>query len=385
VPRLARDRVTWLIYAQLGVWGYVLYGFGPIVPLLRDEQGTSASVASLHGTGLAAGAAIGSALFPLATRRFGRGGTLWLALAGVAVTVTGLCLAHPLAATLIAATAISTFGTMVVGGVVTSLTAYCGPASSAAIAEANAAACGMGVLAPLVVGLAVGAGYGWRPGMAVAVGLIGLLALFSRVRVPAGDPVSTVDRPGRLPRPYWVAWTLMTFTGSVEVCLSLWAGDVLRGRAGMTAGAAAAAISGIVGGMALGRLVGGWLSLRVDPVRLFLAVLTVSFIGFALFWTATASWFAVSGLVILGLGNAMHYPLGISMALRLAPGQEDQAAARATYGMVIGFGLAPFALGAIADALGVHTAFLLVPLFLAVAAVLVVRLAVPAPLPDYAR
>ncbi len=55
VPRLVHDRITLLLYAQLGVWGFFLYGFGPVVPLLRDEQGVSAALASLHGTGLAVG------------------------------------------------------------------------------------------------------------------------------------------------------------------------------------------------------------------------------------------------------------------------------------------------------------------------------------------
>ena len=73
MPRLVRDRVTWLIYAQLGLFGYFLYGFGPVVPLLRDEQGVSLRVASLHGTGIAIGALAGGALFPVLARRYGRG------------------------------------------------------------------------------------------------------------------------------------------------------------------------------------------------------------------------------------------------------------------------------------------------------------------------
>jgi len=53
--RLERDRLTWLTYLQLGCYGYFLYGFGPSLSLLRDEQGTSRAVAGLHGTALAVG------------------------------------------------------------------------------------------------------------------------------------------------------------------------------------------------------------------------------------------------------------------------------------------------------------------------------------------
>lgn len=381
MPRLRRDRVTWLIYAQLGVWGFTLYGFGPVVALLRDEQGVSASVASLHGTALAVGAVLGGTLFPWVTARLGRGNALWVGTGGVALSVIGLGFAHSLPATLLATVTMGTCGTTLVNAVVATLTAYHGPAGPAAIAEANALACAMGVVAPIVVGLAVRAQFGWRPGLAVVAGLVGVLALVAfatKVRVPYRDPVvkaSTVDAPAaRLPGPYWLAWTLMAVTGSVEVCLSLWAAEVLRGHAGMDPAAAAAAVSTIVAGMFVGRLVGGRLALRTGAVLLFVGALATSGVGFALFWSATAPWLAIGGLIVLGLGNAMHYPLGISLALRTAPGIEDRAAARASYAVAISFGVSPFVLGAVADGFGAHRAFLLVPLFLVGAAGLVVRL-----------
>jgi MFS family permease len=371
--------VTLLVYAHLGVWGYFLYGFGPVVPLLRDEQGVSASVASLHGTALAVGAVAAGALFPALTRRFGRATTLWSALVGIGVTVAVLSLARALPATLLATVAVATCGSLLINAVVATLTAYHGAAGPAAISEANAVACGMGVVAPAVVGLTVRAGLGWRPGIAVVVGLVGLLtvvALVARIRLPYGVPGAAADvsAPRRLPAPYWLAWVTMAATGSVEVCASLWAAEVLRGRAGMDAGSAAAAVSAIVAGMFVGRLVGGRLALRTGPVRLLLCALALSGAGFALFWLATVPWLAVLGLLVLGLGNAMHYPLGISLALRAAPGQEDRAAARASYGMALAFGVSPFVLGAVADAVGAHRAFLLVPVFLLVAAGLVTPL-----------
>lgn len=363
------------------MWGYVNYGFGPVVPLLRDEQAVSASVASLHGTALAVGAMLGGTLFPWVAGRLGRGNALWVGIGAVAVTVLGFFLAHSLPATLLATVAMGAAGATVVNAVVGMLTAYHGPAGPAAIAEANALACAMGVVAPVVVGFTVGAGLGWRPGLAVVVGLIGLLAVLAfttGVRLPYRAPtptLSTVESPpGRLPGSYWLAWTLMSVTGSVEVCLSLWAAEVLRGHAGMDPAGAAAAVSSIVAGMFVGRLAGGRLALRIAPVPLFLGALAASGVGFALFWAAEVPWLAVTGLVVLGLGNAMHYPLGISLALRTAPGLEDRAAARASYSLAVSFGIAPFLLGAVADGFGAHRAFLLVPVLFVAAAVLVTRL-----------
>jgi MFS family permease len=397
VPRLTRDRITWLTYAQLGLWGFFLYGFGPVVPLLRDEQGTSAAVAGLHSTGIAVGALLGGALFAPLARRLGRGPTIWVGLAGVAAGVTALGLLHPLPATIAAVAVIATFGMTVISGVSVVLTDRHGAAAPAALTEANAACAGMGILAPLVIGAGVDAGHGWRPVMAVEVGLITLVALTAltfRVRPPkppAASPRPILDTyrsqrtetvqdlrrgpvSGRLPRAYWIAWTLMAVTGSIEVCLSLWTADVLRTHAGLSAGGASAAIAAIVCGMFVGRAVGGRFALRWPPVPLLLAALTVSLVGFALFWTATVGWLAVAGLVVLGLGNALHYPLAISIALAVAGPAADKAAGWASYSMGVGFGIAPVVLGRVADGVGPHLAFLLLPGFIAAALLLTVRL-----------
>ncbi|MFJ8831068.1 MFS transporter [Micromonospora aurantiaca] len=411
MPRLARDRITWLTYAQLGLWGFFLYGFGPVVPLLRDEQGTSAAVAGLHSTGIAVGALAGGALFAPVARRLGRAPAIWLGLAGVAAGVTALGLLRPLPATLAAVAVIATFGMMVVSGVSVVLTARHGPTAPAALTEANAACAGMGILAPLTIGATVDAGLGWRPLMAVEVGLITLVALAAltfRVRGPkrapadaaAGTPVPVavatrvpaVPASGqpvysgsgaavRLPRAYWIAWVLMSVTGSIEVCLSLWTADVLRTHAGLSAGGASAAVAAIVCGMFAGRIAGGRAALRWAPVPLLLGALTVSMAGFALFWGSTVGWLAVTGLVVLGLGNALHYPLAISIALAVAGPAADKAAGWSAYSMGVGFGIAPVALGWVADGVGPHPAFLLLPAFIAVAVLLTVRLgrALPAP------
>ncbi|MFG3686215.1 MFS transporter [Micromonospora sp. NPDC047740] len=417
MPHLSRDKTTWLTYAQLGLWGFFLYGFGPVVPLLRDEQGTSAAVAGLHSTGIAVGAILGGALFAPAARRLGRGPATWLGLAGVAVGVTALGLLRPLPATLAAVAVIATFGMMVISGVSVLLTAHHGPAASAALTEANAVGAGMGILAPLVIGATVNAGLGWRPVLAVEVGLIALVALAAltfRVRLPKGDPAAAaaadpvgVTAPAaadpvmpssaadpalvapapavpderaagraahRLPRAYWIAWVLMSVTGSIEVCLSLWTADVLRTHAGLGAGGASAAVAAIVCGMFVGRVVGGRFALRWPPVPLLLAALTISLVGFLVFWSAPVGWLAVTGLVVLGLGNALHYPLALSIALAAAGPGADKAAGWSSYSMGVGFGIAPVALGWVADGIGPHLAFLLLPGFIAAAVLLTLRL-----------
>src|SRR2546423_15668406 len=107
---------------------------------------------------------------------------------------------------------------------------------------------------------------------------------------------------------------------------------------------------------------------------LFRSAVAVSAAGFALFWLAPVPWLAVTGLVVLGLGDSMHFPLGIALVVAHSGGQPDLAVSRSSYAAALAFGVAPFALGVIADGVGPHTAFLLVPGFLAAAAALAWRL-----------
>nr|WP_205862416.1 MFS transporter [Planosporangium thailandense] len=374
---LVRDRLTWLTYAQIATWGYFLYGFSPVVPLLRDEQHTSRTVASLHGTAFAVGGVLSGLLLPPLARRFGRAALTWGGLVGVSAAAVGLLLSHPLAATLTWAVVGSISGGFVVNGVTAVLADHHRDGGAAAISEANAGAAGAGVIAPVVVGAAVGAGLGWRPGLAVTAGIIVLVAVAAvvfRIRVPAGAPAVSKTAGGRLPKPYWLAWVSLLATGSVEVCLNLWVADVLRTHARVSPAGATAAVSAMVVGLFVGRLAGSRLVLRLPSTAVLFAALALSGAGFTAFWFATVPWLALSGLVVVGLGNALHYPLGMALAVEHSAGQPDVAVARTSYAVGLSFGGAPFLLAVIADRVGPHLAFLLVPVFLAVSAAAVAGL-----------
>ncbi len=376
-----RTPLTWLIYVQLSLYAYFLYGFGPVVGFLRDEQGTSNALASLHTAALAVGAMVGGSLFAWFTRRFGRGTAMWSALIGIALAVLGFVTLPSVFAITLALSALVAFGGMwVISCVVVTLSQMHGLSGSAAISEANAMAVAAGFVAPLVVGWAVDVGWGWRAGMSVLIGLIAIVALvawrMNFFALPAAQtPDVTVSEPkAALPRAYWVAWMMMVMTGTVEIVMSLWAAIVLREEAGFSAGAAAAAVSAILGGMLVGRTSGARLALRMGTVPLYLSALAVSFAGFLLFWFSGSAWSALAGLFVVGLGNAMHYPLAIALAIAVAPGQADRAAGISSYGMGLSFGVGPFVLGLLADEVGAHTALLLIPLFLAGAGLLALRL-----------
>ena len=353
-------------------------------------------MAGLHGTAFALGGVLCGALAPTLVRRFGRQVTLWTGLVGMSAAIVGFWLIRPLWGTLPLAVVASLFGTLVVIMVMAALAEHHGTVGPAALSEANAVGAGIGLLAPLAMGAMIQSGWGWRPGLGIEVGIVALLAVVAlalRVRTPQARPVPQTTTIGRLPRTYRIAWSCLTATAAVEVCLNLWVADVLRVHSHASAGLATAALSAVIGGMCVGRLAGSRLLRRWPAPQ---ALLSASAAGFTLFWLASDQsgsaasgaahdpdrspvlWLAIIGLVVLGLGNALHFPLVVALLVAHSGGQPDLALSRSTTASSLAFGVAPFALGVIADRVGPHTAFLLVPLFLAGAAAAAWRLRVRA-------
>ena len=162
--RLERDRRTWLTYGQLGVYGWFLYGFGPALTLLRDEQGFTRTVAGLHGTALAVGALLSALTVAALVSRFGRVTMIWTGLVIVCLGILLFTSLTALPATLGGAFLCSFGGSYIVTCTATVLAALHGPSGPAAITEANAVAAGVGAVSPLAVGLAFALG-SWRPAL----------------------------------------------------------------------------------------------------------------------------------------------------------------------------------------------------------------------------
>ena len=369
MTRLDRDRLTWLTYAQLSVFGYFLYGFGPSVALLRDEEGFSRAVAGLHGTALAVGALASSLVVAPLVQRFGRGPVIWggLSMLGVGVLVY---VGSPAPVTMLGAFLGSFGGSFAITSSAAVLTDRHGVKGASAVTEANAAAAGVGMLAPLVVGGAVALGVGWRSALLIVVPVLLALALVGRaVVVPAPGPPVEGTGTGRLPGRFWLSWVVLTAGIAVEFCLVLWTGDALRDRTDLSSAASAAGLTAVIAGMAAGRLVGGRLALRRSPERLLVGAISTALIGFAVFWLTTTAVVALGALVVCGLGVALFYPLGVVRAIGASQGRPDLASARGGLGAALAAGAGPFGLGALADQVGIHTALLVIPGLLLVAAV----------------
>jgi len=380
-PSARPDATTVAAMASLCTYTWFLYGIGPSLPLFRDELGTTSAVAGLHSLMLAAGVVIAGFAGVGLGRRWRRYGVAYRGIVVLTIGVlifTGGSLLHgvELFVTLPAMLVIGFSGALLVNVSNTILQEHNGALGPAMLSLGNAAAAGVGLVTPLAVGAATDLGWTWRAAMILVVpfAVASLILIAPRRRVPAyaARPVGTARFSLRgLPQAYWFATAAVVCAVAIEFCMITWTPDLLTSRTGMSPGTASGAVSAVVGGMAVGRLVVGALARTRSPLGLFLIGVAVTAAGWILVWLSTSPVAAVGGLLVVGLGIAGQYPLGAAMVMALSGGQPDRAIAVMGIGVGLASGIGPFALGALADQLGVQIAFLVVPALCIAAAVCV--------------
>lgn len=368
----------------MGMFGWFLYTLGPSMAFLRDETGMSRTMSSLYPITASIGGIIAGFLVAPFVARFGRGwllrgGSISLAL-GVSLFISGGAFAVTIAGPFFSAVG----GAGCVVGVSAFLSAQQRAAGDAAITEANTLAAAFGILGPLALGAAATWLGGWRISLLLLVISLIILEIVrgrnlehyrldDRVQVDA-----TGQRPA-MPALTWWAMLTLIFTSAIEMSYIFWATDLLAVRGSWGTAAAAAGLSALLLGLFIGRAAGSWLVERLDAERSLLLALGLLAIGFALTWMWPVAWVILIGLFIVGLGISVQFPLGMARVMRASMGQADKAAGIASSGVGVAGITIPFILAVLADSIGVHAAFLIVPLLIAIAVLLLRLRPVPAP------
>jgi fucose permease len=143
-----------------------------------------------------------------------------------------------------------------------------------------------------------------------------------------------------------------------------WSADYLEKVLRMTKADSAQAVSLFLAAMILGRILGSRLVQRYSTRAVVTVSILIAAIGFLLFWRSENILIGLSGLFITGLGVANLYPLILSLAISAADGNTVQAGARATLASGTAILALPLALGRLADAVGIRSAYGVVLLLL---------------------
>ncbi len=374
------DRITWITYVQVSLFAFFLYGFGATQALLRDEQGTSRTVASLHAVVFATANVLTGLLIPRLIERWGRGLVIRYAIIVMSIGIAVYTAPFGLTASLIGTALVACGGVSLIATANAFILDYQGSAGPAALTQANALAALFGFVVPLVIGITTAIALGWRTGLwALIVAL--LLSEILRSRQEHTPRVERAESPtathpagtGRvqMPRRFWWALTVVALLLATEFTLTLWSADLLRERAGLGPAAAAASLAAVTGGMFLGRLFGSRLAQSWSVDRLLITSILIALAAFFVAWMSTSPWAILGALFVVGLGIAVHWPIGVSRAVASSGGLIDRASGLSSVAAGAASGIAPFILGAMSDSIGFHSAFLIVPALLVTALVLI--------------
>jgi fucose permease len=358
-----RNRQTWLLYLSLAMYAYFLNGLGPATPYLKDELHLSYTVGSLHFTAFALGMILAGLSGHWIIARLGRGKALWLGLLGLVAGGIGLALGRTPVLTIAASLLMGAVGSLVLAVVPSGLSDQYGEMRAVALSEANVIASLVSMLPPLLVGWFSQTVLGWRLALWLTILIVlGMRLGLGGVALPEQKAhLDETQSKQRLPGRFWLYWVVQVLAVSVEFCMVSWSVDFVEKSLGLPRAEAAQTLSLFLGGMIVGRLAASRVVQRFSVLRVIFASLMVAGVGFFFFWTASSVWLGLAGLLLTGLGVAPLYPLILSLALGASGGNTTAASARTTLASGVAIFALPLILGRLADSLGIHTAYLVVP------------------------
>ncbi len=364
-----RDRFFWVIATQTAIVNFYLGGFGPAQSLLRADQGTSLTIAGLHGTAMGIASILAGYANPHIAHRFGRTRASWI---GLVIFSTGLIifvLSPPVYLTL-PATLITGFGTsIVINTMLTSMSHHFGKAAEVAIPQANGiASVGFVIGTALIGSIAIGFPHLWRIGLLLAIPIAITLFLVGRER-GATDYIPDEAGPqrGKLSRAFWVSWIGFVACISSEFAISFWAAALLKNRVGTTAAISTVAIVALGSGMGVGRWYGGIFLKKFKLDTQLLMAIALQFLGFLAFWFSHSMIVSIISLFLIGLGISIQFALAAIRLISFSDGRPDLAIGRTSLAAGIAIATAPFLLGVLGDNFGISRAYIMVPILIIIA------------------
>lgn len=364
-----RSRLTLLAYGMATAFGFGVAALGPAMPSLREDLGISRTIGGLHFTAIAGGSVVAGLAVGRIIARWGRRRVFWWGGAGIAAGAMLIGLGGHPAVTLTGGLLIGALGAMMMA-VTQATVADEQPLHRAVALTELSTSMSVGTVIPaLLIGASLAIGAGWRPAFVVPAAIWAALLLLRRAEgFPPTNPPEVRGVRWPLPAAHWFFWAAFIPAVAAEWSVGSWGAGYLVDVAGTREGTASLLMSIFFGAMVAGRVVGSRIARTLSPFPLLLGATATGMGGVLLFWGSTSVVPVVGGLLLAGLGISMLFPMLLSLGMATAPDRSDLVSSRVFIAAGGATMIAPLALGAIADQVGIRTAFSVVPgLFLLVA------------------
>ena len=368
-----RDRFFWIVATQTAIVNFYLGGFGPAQSLLRADQGTSLTIAGLHGTAMGVASIAAGYANPHLAHRFGRAKSQWI---GLGIFLVGLFLfvISPPVILTIPATLIAGFGTsMVINAMLSSMSHHYGKAAEVAIPQANGVASIGFVTGTALIGT-IASLYPsfWRLGLLLAIPVAVILVLVGREKEAEEHvPDESGPQSGKMSAKFWLAWLGFVACISSEFATSFWSAALLKDRVGSSAAISTVAIVALGTGMGVGRWYGGLVLKNFKLDNQLLGLVALQFIGFVAFWLSHSMIISLICLFVIGLGISMQFALSAIRLVSFSDNRPDLAIGKSSLAAGIAIAGAPFLLGFLGDNFGISRAYIMVPILIMIAFIII--------------
>ena len=366
MSKLKRDSVFWTACFQGTILNFFLGGFGPAQPLLREEQGTSLTVAGLHGTMMGLAAIIASLIHPSLIHKIGRPKTSWLGLAifitGVPFFVLGPSIAYTLPSVLFACVGFN----FAILNMISTLSAHYPDTPDLAASQSNAINAFGYVIGTVMVGSFASLGISWRLALLLVLPAAIALYFYGHDKIEDTRDLSAPKQSGKLGGKFWIAWIGFFATISSEFATAFWAATLVSDRTGADPAISTLCIGALGTGFGIGRwYIPIWMSQTTLDIRL-KTILSIQFSAFIVFWLSHNLTVSLIALLFIGIGISGQFPMTTVRLIKLSDKRPDLAMAKSALAGGGAIALAPFLLALLGDQVGISKAYLMVPILIAI-------------------
>lgn len=358
--KIARDGYTWYLYLMFAICGYHQSVLGSITPFLRDEMALSKTEIGWHFGIYAVGLIVAGHIVKLLSGRYAvsslMAASAWFMVGFIAV----LAIPLPMVGTLIGALCLGLSGGTQLITIQETLARHHGDNQGIALTEGCVFG-GLGVfIGPLVIGVSVQLGLGWRETLIVPMLLLGLLYFVSRGIQPPHLSLSTAGttagREGRLPLSVILVFGMILFGISTEWGVGFWGAQFLEVHLSVSPETGVTLMSAFFGGTVIGRIFASQLLQIFEVHTILIAVIVFGGGSVFVLWLMPVFAAAVTALVVAGMCLGNFFPLILSIANELAPEQPRLVSAGATQSVGLALLIAPVLLGQLGESIGLSNA-----------------------------
>lgn len=367
MSKVKLDSYFWTVAGQITILNFFLGGFGPAQPLLREEQGTSLTVAGLHGTSMGLAAIISGFLYPTVVHKVGRKRAAWSGLALFSLVLPLFVLGNSVYMTLSAVLFACVGFNFVILSSIPLLSHHYPGKSDVVVSQSNAIASVGYVFGTFLVGTLASWGISWRLGLMLCLPVAFLVYVIGRNKI---DDVHDQDAPkqsGSLSKKFWLSWIGFFASISTEFSTAFWAASLISERTGAAATISTICVVALGTGMGIGRwFIPIWLkNYSIDKRLEFILYLQLA--AFTIFWLSHNLQVSLIALLFVGLGISGQFSLSMLRMMRLSDNRPDLAMGKSSLAAGLAIAISPFFLAFLGDNIGISKAYLMVPILVGVA------------------